>query len=327
MRIERRAGVGQPAKKACERLAAQNGTALTEDVERPVDRHDRLVRARGQSTIGRNPARIPGTVEVRADNDVAFATRGTCRRPHIERPRRSYTRSAVSAGSRRGVLWHTARRTGRSDELVRARQKDVQRTRQAVPGSAARMSNVPPASTRGRRSDLPVSGSDRRERIGARGRGRLVRSRCCARGRGSGQRGSCQHRRRKCPSRRAGSQPLAHTILILIHKSFPRSRQHAVTPHLPLACANAGRQDKRSDAHADYSFVDFPARSSRPAPVAAGRPGPPQCIQSNSHAGKYNAKPQDRHGHEFAQARGVITAPGARIRTATMCGDAQGGNG
>src|SRR6266699_2595297 len=50
-----------------------------------------------------------------------------------------------------------------SDELVRARQKDVQRMRRAAPGPAARVSNVPPASTRGRRSDLPVSGSDRRE--------------------------------------------------------------------------------------------------------------------------------------------------------------------
>ena len=203
MRIERRAGVGQSAKKACERLAAQNGSALAENVERPVDRHDHLVRARGHPTIGRNPAGIPRTVEVRADHDVprAAAMRGTRRRPHIERIRRSYTRSVASSGSRRGVLWHTARRTGRSDELVRARQKDVQRTRRAAPGPAARVSNVPPASTRGRRSDLPVGRSDRRERssrIGA--RGRLVRSRCCARGRGSGQHGSCQHRRRKYPS-------------------------------------------------------------------------------------------------------------------------------
>jgi len=154
--------------------------------------------------------------------------------------------------------------------------------RRAVPGPAARVSNVPPASTRGRRSDLPVSGSDRRERssrrMGARGPRRLVRSRCCARGRGSGQHGSCQHRRRKYPSgarcyqrprcrRCAGSQRLPHTILILIPvHDLPPSPQHAVTPHLPLPCANAGRQDKQPDAHADCSFVDFPARKQPTCP-------------------------------------------------------------
>jgi len=105
----------------------------------------------------------------------------------------------------------------------------VQRFRQALPVPAARMSNVPPA--RGPRwSDLPVSGSDRRERYSR----RLVRSRCCGRGRGSGQHGSCQHPRRKYPSgarcyqrprcrRCAGSQPLPHTILMLIpvHDHYP----------------------------------------------------------------------------------------------------------
>jgi len=201
--------------------------------------------------------------------------------------------------------------------------------RQALPVPAARVSNVPPASTRGRRSDLPVSGSDRRERYSRRigARGRLVRSRCCARGRGSGQCGSCQHRRRKRPSRCAGSQPFAHTILILIHNHFPdlvNTRLHH-TCHWP-AQTLAGKTSNRMLMLTTPSSTSRP-ESSRPAPVAAGRPRPPQCIQSNSHAGKYNAKPQDQHGHEFAQAHGVITAPGARIRTATMCGDAQGGNG
>src|SRR5262252_5364649 len=37
-----------------------------------------------------------------------------------------------------------------------------------------------------------------------------------------------------------------------------------------------------SDAHADFSFVDLPARNgSRPATVAAGRPGPPSSDRAS----------------------------------------------
>jgi hypothetical protein len=217
----------------------------------------------------------------------------------------------------------------------------VQRFHRAVPAPTARPGNVPPARTRGRRSDLPVSGSDRRQRssrrIGARGPGRLVRSRCCARGRGSGQHGCCQHRRRKCPSgtrchqrprcrRCAGSQPLPRTILMLmsVHDHYPHplnTRSHHICrgPAQTLAGKTSNRM----------LMLTTPSSTSRPerqptCPRGRRAAWTPYELQSKSHAGKYKPKPQDLHKHEFAQVQGVITAPGARIGGRNRVRDAAG---
>src|SRR6185312_4361774 len=58
-------------------------------------------------------------------------------------------------------------------------------------------------------------------------------------------------------------------------------------------------------------------------PWPQGGLDPPHGLQSKSYVRKYKSKLQDRHEHEFAQVHRVITVPGARMRTATVCGDLQ----